>query len=209
MASSWLSSHWASACTDWLCSTVGSMGHGGDQLSAVLRHCHLPPPNPQPRTAQVDGQRGQDQAGQRQEAQQSEEEGVPGAGARGWRRHGAQRGQVRGTAGRSVQPGTGWSRAIPCSSRDKGVSACPQPPVPQPLALFLSPSVPLCPAEAQCRSLMDATGCRLMAPGSIPSESAGSAGMVPSALPTPSAGRKERGECISGTPEVTGGPQLQ
>ena len=70
---------------------------------------------------------------------------MPGAGADGGRRHGAQCGQVWGTAGCTVQPGTGWSRAVPCSSREKGVSACPQPPVPQPLALFLSPSVPLCP----------------------------------------------------------------
>ena len=132
---------------------------------------------------------------------------MPGAGADGGRRHGAQCGQVWGTAGCTVQPGTGWSRAVPCSSREKGVSACPQPPVPQPLALFLSPSVPLCPAKAQCRSLMDATGCRLMAPGSVPSGSAGAAGTVPSALPTPSAGSKERGECVSGTPEVTGDPQ--
>lgn len=161
-----------------------------------------PPPCPAPRTTQVDGQRGQDQARQCQEPQQGQEQGVAGAeaGAGAGGGHRSQGGQERRGAGghgarRGPAQAAGGSRAVACGQGREEVRAQPpaRPGLARPLLAPLSPSAPFCPPEAQCRSLMDSTGRRLMAPVSLPSGSPGSAGAAPSALPMLSAGSGGRG----------------
>lgn len=157
-----------------------------------------------PRTTQVDGQRGQDQARQCQECQQGQQQGVAraeaGAGA-GWGHRAQGRQERRGHRGHGPRWGpaqaAGGSRAIACRQGREGVRAWPQAQLglAQP-PLQCSPSVPLCPPEAQYRSLMDSTGRRLMAPDSLLSGSAGSAGAAPSALPMLSAGAEAKGQPV-------------
>lgn len=157
-ASSWLSSHWASARTDWLCRTAGK---NGDTLGvvglAVLQpprpgQPQFPPSPPVPRTTQVDGQRGQDQTRQCQEPQQGQEQGVAGAeaGAGAGSGHGAQGGQERqGAGGRGARWGpvqaAGGSRAVACGQGREEVRVQP---LAQPGLAWVPPdrcSHPRCP----------------------------------------------------------------
>lgn len=150
-ASSWLSSHWASARTDWLCRTAGR-GWGraqGGQFSPP--QFPFSPPCPVPRTTQVDGQCGQDQARQCQECQQGQQQGVAraeaGAGAGwGYRAQGGQ--ERRGHGGHGPRWGpvqaAGGSWAIACRQGRERVRAWSQaqPGLAQPP---LQCSHPLCP----------------------------------------------------------------
>lgn len=204
-ASSWLSSHWASARTDWLCRTAGrGWGHtGGGQpgpptvprlptLPSATYHSGRWPAWPGPGST-VPGAPAGPAAG-----------GGQGRGrGRGWRgaRHagwagaaGARRTRAEAGAGAGCwrEPGrclqAGERRGQNLATGTAGASTAPP--------AVLSPSVPLCPPEAQCRSLMDSTGRRLMAPDSLLSGSPGSAGAAPSALPMLSAGAEEKGQPV-------------
>lgn len=219
MVSSWLSSHWASACTDWLCSTAGEDG-------GMLGTCHRLSPSPWHRVAPCPpppALPGPTYRSGRWPSWPGPGWPVPGGpggqgrgGGRGkgtwcWAARGAAWAGVGGcgaggAAGRWMELG----RSLQRGGEEQGQRLATLPTGFSSRALvsaaLLSPSLPLCPAEAQCRSLMDSTGRRLMAPGSAPSGSAGSGGAAPSALLAPSGRSRGRGERSLGTPMGTRSP---